>query len=238
LQNTRPLQITYREPLVKVVVFVPTEYRESVFEAMAEVGAGAIGGYDRCSFWTGGTGTFRALPGANPFIGTVGTVEEVAENRLEMIAPEHSWQAIVSALRKAHPYEEIAFDVYPLKNTVVEFGLGRVGELAQPLSASDFLLRVRNALAYDAVRVGGGSDREVYRVAVCGGAGASLMPDAIRAEADALVTSDVRHHEFVAAEAHGFLLLDAGHAATESPGARELAYRLAEALPECIVSFT
>jgi dinuclear metal center YbgI/SA1388 family protein len=237
LQDTRPLRITCREPLVKVVVFVPTEFQYPVLDAMAQAGAGAIGDYDRCGFWTAGTGTFRPLTGANPFLGTVGQAETVAEERLEMITLESHWPAVVAAMKAAHPYEEVAYDVYPLKNTAAEYGIGRIGILPEPQSADAFLARVKDALAFPEVRMVGPHDRRVRTVAVCGGAGANMMPDALAAGADALVTADIRHHEFVDAEARGFLLLDAGHAATETPGARELAARLADALPEVAFDF-
>jgi dinuclear metal center YbgI/SA1388 family protein len=230
LTHTRPLQITRRDPLVKVAVFVPVEAREKVLDAMAAAGAGAIGEYDRCAFWSPGTGTFRPLPGAVPYAGQVGAVATVAEERLEMVVPEERWRAVERAMKAAHPYEEVAYDAYALKNTAAEWGIGRVGTLAEPLPASAFLARVKEALNLPEVRMAGPADRTIRTVAVCGGAGASLMKDALAAGADALVTADVRHHEFVDADARGFCLLDAGHAATETPGTRELARRLSEAL--------
>ncbi|GAB4468896.1 MAG: Nif3-like dinuclear metal center hexameric protein [Armatimonadaceae bacterium] len=237
LEKVRPLKITCREPLVKIAVFVPVEHREAVLNAMAEAGAGAIGEYDRCAFWTSGTGTFRPLPGANPFVGTVGEPEQVAEERLEMIVPETRWRGVVQAMKAAHPYEEVAFDVFPLQNTEQEYGIGRIGELPEPVMAEEFLGRVQKALSFDAVRMAGPVDRTLRRVAVCGGAGANLLPQALASGADALVTSDVRHHEFVDAAERGFVLIDAGHAATETPGSRELANRLAGALPKVPVEF-
>jgi dinuclear metal center YbgI/SA1388 family protein len=237
LQETRPLRITYCEPLVKITVFVPTEYQYGVLDAMAQAGAGAIGDYDRCGFWAAGTGTFRPLPGANPFLGQVGQMETVVEERLEMIAPERHWRAIVAAMKAAHPYEEVAYDVYPLKNTAAEYGIGRVGVLPAPLCADAFLALVKEALVFPEVRMASPRAQTVSTIAVCGGAGADLMSDALATGADALVTADVRHHEFVDAEARGFLLLDAGHAATETPGARELAVRLAAAMPSLAFEF-
>jgi putative NIF3 family GTP cyclohydrolase 1 type 2 len=140
-------------------------------------------------------------------------------------------------MKAAHPYEEVAYDVYPLKNTAAEFGIGRIGELAEPLSVEAFQAQIGEALHFTAIRAAGRRDRMVRTVAVCGGAGAELMPDAVLAGADILVTSDVRHHEFIEAEGRDFLLMDAGHAATESPGAEELARRLAASLPEIAVDF-
>jgi len=230
LEGTRPLQITRRDPLVKVAVFVPVEARDKVLDAMAAAGAGAIGDYDRCAFWSPGTGTFRPLPGADPYAGEVGKIATADEERLEMVVPEEKWRAVERAMKEAHPYEEVAYDAYSLKNTAAEYGIGRVGRLPEPVPAAEFLSRVRSALSFPEVRMAGPAGRPVQTVAVCGGAGAFLMKDAISAGADALVTSDVRHHEYVDAEANGFLLLDAGHAATEAPGARELARRLRAAL--------
>ena len=239
LQNARPLHITYREPLVKIAVFTPTEHHFAVLEAMAAAGAGTMGTskYDRCAFWTAGTGTFRPLPGAKPFLGTIGEPETAREERLEMIAPEGKTAAIVAAMQAAHPYEEVAYDIYPLKNAAAEYGLGRVGDLPEPLPAETFVARIREILHFPEVRWVGPRDRVIHRVAVGGGACAEFTPDAIRAGTDAFVTSDVRHHELVDAEARDFLLIDAGHAATETPGAAELAVRLAAALPGVRVDF-
>ena len=239
LENIVPLRITHREPLVKIAVFTPTEFHYVVMEAMANAGAGAVGAsnYDRCAFWTPGTGTFRPLPGAKPFVGTVGEPEQAMEERLEMIAPEGNWPAVVAAMKIAHPYEEVAYDVYPLKNAAAEYGIGRVGDLPEPLVASAFLERVKTVLSFPEVRNVGPKERIVRRVAVCGGAGAEFLRDALAAGADAFITSDVRHHEFVDAAARNFLLVDAGHAATETPGSAELARRLAAALPAVSTTF-
>lgn len=231
LTETRPLQTTCREALVKVAVFVPPDHREKVLDAMAEAGAGAIGDYDRCAFYFPGEGTFRPLPGANPYEGTVGEIERTPEERLEMVVPEQGARAVVSAMKAAHPYEEVAYDVFPLWNVATEYGIGRIGTLTDPLPAEAFLARVKDVLSFPETRLAGPRDRLIRTVAVCGGAGAFLMKDALTCGADALVTADVRHHEFVDAEAHGFVLLDAGHAATETPGTRELARRLQESLP-------
>ncbi len=228
--DTRPLRVTYQEPLVKVAAFVPPDARERVLDAMGGAGAGAIGNYDRCAFFSPGTGTFRPLPGAQPYLGTVGQPETVPEERLEMIVPAPRAEAVVAAMKAAHPYEEVAYDVYPLAAAAGTQGIGRIGMLAQSLPAPSFLDAVKAALRFPEVRMAGPESRTVRAVAVCGGAGAFLLGDALAAGADALVTADVRHHEFVEAAARGLLLLDAGHAATETPGTQELARRLADSL--------
>jgi dinuclear metal center YbgI/SA1388 family protein len=239
LSDTRPLQITYREPLISIAVFLPEEYREAVFDAMTAAGAGQMGKYDRCGFWTHGTGTFRPGDGAHPFIGARGRVETVAEARMEMVCPAHKQEAVVAALRNAHPYEEPAFYVIQLANSSGEHGIGRIGMLAAPLPARDFHQMVKAALGFPEVRmVSDSPDRSIRTVAVCGGAGAYLMSDAHRAGADAFVTADVRHHEYIDALTLGIALIDAGHAQTETPGARQLAERLRNLLESAGVAVT
>ena len=239
LQNTSPVQITYREPLVNLIVFTPVERRERVWNAMAEAGAGWIPGslYDRCAFFGTGTGTFRPMEGANPDTGTVGESWHGAENRIETLMPPALVPTVLAAARAALCYEEIAHQIVPLTNTGKERGLGRIGTLAKTITGGQLLARTQTALDFDAVRMVGDAAKPVRTVAVGGGACAFLLPDAIRLGADALITSDVRHHECIDAEARGILLLDAGHAQTETPGTRRLSERLAATLPGLAVDF-
>ncbi len=239
LQECRPVQTTYREPLVNITVYVPVEDSESVWNEMANAGAGHLPGlnYDRCGFWGEGMGTFRPLPGAKPYEGVVGVVSRVDEYRIESITPTQKVPAVLAAMRKAHPYEEVAYNVFPLSNTGREWGLGRIGTLPAAITPAELIERTKSALHFDAVRLVGPADKPIRTVAVGGGACAFLVPDAIRLGADALITSDVRHHEYVDAAARGFVLVDAGHAETETPGARELAERLRTALPAVAVHF-
>lgn len=216
----RPLAAEPAEPLDKLVTFVPHADADALLDALAAAGAGAIGAYDRCAFTAPGTGTFRPLVGANPTIGSVGTVETVAETRLEMVLPRHRRAAVVAALRAAHPYEEPAFDVtetVPLPGGV---GIGRVCDLAEPEPLAAFLDRVRGGLPAtpSGIRVAGDLDRPVRRVAVCGGAGDSLLKAAGSAGADVYLTADLRHHP---ASEHlenaGPALVDVAHWASEWP---------------------
>ncbi len=235
-----PIKTTWREKLVKIAVYAPPPFREAIMDAMANAGAGAMGDYDRCAFWTEGTGTFRALPGAKPFAGAVGVPEVLPEVRLEMIAPESIAPAVVAAMKAAHPYETVAYEIHPLVNTVRALGLGRVGRLTEPTTAAGLFARVRDVLRFDAVRMTAPApDKRVETVAVCGGAGASLAREAFgTGGADAYITSDIAHHEFIDAEARGAVLLDAGHRATEEPGARALADALRARLTEMGVGVT
>lgn len=199
------LGLTVEGPLVgapapeldKIVTFVPTgPALAAVHAALAAAGAGNIGEYSHASFATAGTGQFKPLAGAQPAIGEVGRLERVAETRLEMILPRGSRAAVVSALRAAHPYEEPAFDVLELAALPSSQGLGRIGTLPAPEPLSAFAARVAAALPATAggVRAAGDPDRPIRRVAVCGGAGDSVLNDALAAGVDAFVTADLRHH--------------------------------------------
>jgi dinuclear metal center YbgI/SA1388 family protein len=205
-------------PLDKLIVFVPEADTEALIDALAAAGAGRIGDYDRAAFAAPGTGTFRPLAGANPHIGSVGRVERVAESMLQMIAPRSRRADVVAALRAAHPYEEPAFDVIELAPVPDGRGGGRVGELADPMPLRAFADLVAHTLPTTAhgVRVAGDPDREVRRVAICGGAGDSLLGAAQASGADVYLTSDLRHHrasEHV--EAGGCALVDVAHWAAE-----------------------
>jgi dinuclear metal center YbgI/SA1388 family protein len=202
LDEVRPLVPHRTEALDKIVTFVPAGRVQRIVDAMAGAGAGAIGDYDRCAFLIDGEGTFRPGPSSNPAIGTRGKVEVVAETRIEMVLPRAARDAVVAALRRAHPYEEPAFDVFELAGWASDRGAGRIGVLRQPRTLQQFADEVASALPRTATgpRVSGDLDRTVSVVAVAGGAGDFLLDDALTSGADVFVTSDLRHHrasEFV-----------------------------------------
>jgi len=214
LQTSEPLQrMTGR--LLKLVVYVPAGHEEAVADALFAAGAGQIGAYDQCSFRSTGIGTFRPGPGTAPFIGTSGVREAVAEARLETIVPQRRLHKVLDRLRKAHPYEEVAYDLIPLANTLADTGLGRIGRLAGPLPLAALGDQVKTALGCQSVRLVGLLEQPVSKVAVCGGSGAGLIQEAKRSGADVLVTGDVKYHEARLAEDLGLSLIDAGHFATE-----------------------
>jgi dinuclear metal center YbgI/SA1388 family protein len=196
LVDVVPLRPEPSEPLDKIVTFVPAADVQRVIDALAGAGAGAIGAYDRCAFTSVGEGTFRPGPEASPAIGRAGVIEVVAESRVEMVLARRHREAVVAALRGAHPYEEPAFDVIELAPSSSHRGAGRLGSLASPMSLADFASRVVASVPGTAVgaRVSGDLAREVRRVAVAGGAGDFLLDDARAAGADVYVTSDLRHH--------------------------------------------
>ncbi len=219
LVDLRPLAPVPTEPLDKLLTFVPTADVDAVIDALAAAGAGAIGDYDRCAFTSPGTGTFRPLMGANPTIGSVGAIEEVAETRVEMVLPRARRGAMLVALRASHPYEEPAFDVLELATEPSGRGLGRIGHLPEPLTAREFSRRLADAVPATAggVKLGGNPDRVLETVAVLGGAGDSMLDAARAAGVDCYVTGDLRHHpaqDFLA-HAGAPVLVDVPHWAAE-----------------------
>jgi dinuclear metal center YbgI/SA1388 family protein len=229
LTNTRflaPLKGTR----AKIVVFVPQGYVDRVAEAMSDAGAGIIGEYTACSFRLRGTGTFRGSPATKPFIGKAGRLETAEEVRLEMIAPRARVQAIVAAMKRVHPYEEVAYDVYPLDNEDPNYGMGAIGELQRPQTLKAFLQQMKRALQAKALRYTGDPRKRVRIVAVCGGSGSDLLPVAMSCNADVFVTADIRYHTFFSAGT--VALVDAGHWETEQVILEPLAERLRQAARE------
>lgn len=212
--------------LDKWVVYVPGENAEAVQAAVFEAGAGHIGDYSHCSWSVEGIGQFLPHEGASPAVGSVGKVERVAEDRFEVVAPARARAAVLAALRAAHPYEEPAFDIFAMMSPPGDTGLGRIGTLAQPEPLHDFVSRVNKALPRTSwgVRAAGDPDLPVSRVAVCGGAGDSLLAAAAGAGVQAYVTADLRHHP---ADEHrrasGVALIDVAHWASEFPWCEQAA---------------
>lgn len=203
------------EKLFKLVVFVPQTHLDPVREAVCKNGAGWIGNYSDCTFSLRGQGTFLPLQGSQPFIGAPGELARVDECRLETIVPSHLLTAVLQAIKESHPYEEPAYDIYPLAGPKGPWGLGRVGDLPQPVNLEEFAGRVKNVLQVSPVKIAGDPQMLISRVAVCGGAGASLIAEAWKKGAQCLVTGDLKYHEARDAAAIGLSVIDAGHFATE-----------------------
>ncbi|OBK42275.1 Nif3-like dinuclear metal center hexameric protein [Mycobacterium sp. 1165196.3] len=212
--------------LDKWVVYVPAENADAVRAAVFAAGAGHIGDYSHCSWSVSGIGQFLPHEGASPAVGSVGNVERVAEDRFEVVAPARSRAAVLTALRAAHPYEEPAFDIFALVPPPGDTGLGRVATLARPEPLRDFVSRVSAALPRTSwgVRAAGDPAMPVSRVAVCGGAGDSLLAAAAGAGVQAFVTADLRHHP---ADEHRraseVALIDVAHWASEFPWCEQAA---------------
>lgn len=200
--------------MFKLVVFVPNASLEKVRDAVTNAGAGRIGDYDCCSYQLQGEGTFRALPGADPYVGQVGELHREPEMRLEVVLPSYCKNRVLRAMLDAHPYEEPAYDLIALENESKYSGLGVVGNLPESEDAVQFLSRVKAIFGTGAVRYSGDVSKRVKRIAVCGGAGAEFVHDAVACEADMLITGDVKYHEFMT-DSDKIIIADIGHYESE-----------------------
>jgi dinuclear metal center YbgI/SA1388 family protein len=203
-----------QDMLSKLVTFVPVNETATVLNALYQAGGGQIGAYQNCSFRINGTGTFIPTGAANPTIGTLGKVEEVSEDRIEIIFPSHRQGTIIHALRQAHPYEEVAYYLHRLENQHQEVGAGMVGELDEPTEEAAFLSFLKQRMNLSVIRHTKLLDRPIRRVAVCGGAGIFLLDKAKRSGADIFVTADVKYHEFFDAD-NQIIIADIGHYESE-----------------------
>jgi dinuclear metal center YbgI/SA1388 family protein len=243
----------------KIVVFVPETDLARVSDALFAAGAGEIGQYSQCSFRIAGTGTFFGSAAANPTVGQKGRREDVAEWRLEVVCPAERIEGAIVALRKAHSYEEPAFDVYPLRALTpnpspgvpgegsqrpaalapgkarAKLGEGRIGRLARAQSLAEFGQNVKSTLRTGPVQIIGDSDRPVETIAIACGAGGEFVMDAARAGADVLLTGEARFHDCLAAGALGLALVLPGHYGTERCGVEALAEHLQARWPELSV---
>lgn len=232
IEAAQPMEKAPSAELYKLVVYVPCGHEAEVMDALFSAGAGHIGDYDRTSFRCRGTGTFRGSEATKPFLGEPGQLEEAEEYRLETVVPAARLARVVERMLKAHPYEEVAYDLIPLANLAGAIGLGRIGRIAGQPTLEQFAALVKERLQASFLRLTGNLQRKIEKVAVCGGSGASLIGEALRQGADCLVTGDIKYHEAQWARAEGLALIDAGHFATERIMITELSSRLRGALDE------
>jgi len=203
-----------RGKLRKIVTFVPNDFAANVSNALFAAGAGHIGEYDHCSYKIEGTGTFRGSENANAFVGQPGIDHNEKETRLEMIFPQYLEPRIISSLKHAHPYEEVAYDIYSLENIHNRIGSGMVGMLPLPMSENQFLAHVSNQMHAKVIRHTAFLNNPIQTVAICGGAGRFLLSHAIAQKADVLVTSDFKYHDFFDAD-QNIVVMDIGHFESE-----------------------
>lgn len=213
LANTKIL-IPKKDFIHKLVTFAPIENAPKVREALFAAGAGNIGNYDRCSFNSSGTGTYRGNEHSNPEIGQRLEFVQADEVKIEVTFEKHLKSQILKALFESHVYEEVAYEIYALKNEHQNIGLGMIGELEMPRSERDFLQLVKDAMQADGIRHSDYRNKNVKKVAVLGGSGSFAIEAAKRAGADAFVTSDLKYHQFFEAE-DSMMLLDIGHFESE-----------------------
>lgn len=218
----------------KLSTYVPHEHAGHVRRAMHEAGAGKIGQYDSCSYNIDGYGTFRAGDQASPFVGEPGVVHAEPEMRIEVVYPQWIEREVVSALKKAHPYEEVAYDLVQLQNTLPDTGAGMIGVFEKPMPEEEFLALVKENLGAPMLRHTRLTGRLIGKVAVCGGSGSFLIGRASQAGADAFLTGDVKYHEFFDAPA-SILFVDAGHYETEQFTVQLLTRYITEKFPNFAV---
>lgn len=233
LKNTQVLD-KGRGNYCKLAVYVPDTHLEQVRSALGDAGAGWIGNYSHCTFASPGRGQFMPREGANPWLGQQGELEEVSEYKLETLVKGNQLAAVLAAMKKAHPYEEVAYDVIPLDNEG-EHGLGRIGRLPEPMALGDFAAWLATMLGCPAVKVSGEKTRRISKVAVCGGSGGDLVTLAHYSGADVLVTGDVGHHAALEAAGLGLSLVDPGHYASEYPVLKVLECYLQDNLREIAI---
>lgn len=203
-----------KDMLQKLVTFCPVQHADKVREAIFQVGAGHIGNYDSCSFNAAGQGTFRAGESASPFVGKTGELHFEDEIRIETVFPSYLQTAVVRAMLSAHPYEEVAYDIYNLENSFLGAGAGMIGELTEETDAREFLLKARSVLGIGCIRHTALPATKIKKIAVCGGAGSFLIKDAMATGADLFMTGDIKYHDFFI-PAGRMILADIGHYESE-----------------------
>ena len=210
--------------LKKLVTFIPEEHAENVQKAVFEAGAGNIGNYDCCAYNINGTGSFRGNENTNPFVGEKQKIHYEKEIRFETIFPVYRQGKIIQALLNSHPYEEVAYDIYPLENKFEKAGMGMIGSFQKEKTEEEFLRQLKDTFGTGVIKHTRLKGKPVKKVAVCGGSGSSLLNHAILAQADFFVTGDFKYHQFFDAE-NKLVIADIGHYESEK-FIKELFYEL------------
>jgi dinuclear metal center YbgI/SA1388 family protein len=223
--------------LLKLVTYVPVEHIDSVRNAVFNAGAGTIGNYDMCSYNIEGTGSFMGGTDSNPFVGENGELHFEKEIRFETILVAHLKNKVIKALIEAHPYEEVAYDIYRLENEYFQAGLGCVGELKKDVDEMQFLKSLSSIFKAKGIRYSKPTGKKIRKVAVCGGAGISILNEAIKSGADIFVTADIKYHDFFNAE-NKILVADIGHFESEKFSGEILYELIIKKFPTFAVQFS
>jgi dinuclear metal center YbgI/SA1388 family protein len=236
LKNRRILR-SMTNQLYKLVVFVPKESLSDIDSALFNMGVGTIGNYSECHFRTEGIGTFKPNELANPTIGSSNIREEVAEFRVEYLVPKPLIGRALRTLFEAHPYEEVSHEIYPIENQDQRLGAGMIGELTEEVDALTFLKSLKSTFNCQVIRHTDLLNKPIKTVALCGGSGSFLLPDAIRSKADIFITGDFKYHEFFDAENH-LIIADIGHFESEQFTPQLLAEKLKEKFTKFAIHLT
>ena len=238
LQEIKVLSPTKQESYYKVIVYVPVTHMAIVREVVIAEGAGQIGDYKGCTFAAAGEGTFIPLEGIQPFIGEKDKLSKVEEKALSFMVLESELSRVISAVKKVHPYEEMAYDVFKLENIQKQYGLGRYGKLEQAMKLGDFIREVKQYFNIPYVRVSTEDlDQVVERVALCSGEGSECMEKASKV-ADVYITGDAKFHQAQMAQSMGLILIDVGHYASENRALEPIGKAICTKLPECEVIYS
>ncbi|MBN1387284.1 MAG: Nif3-like dinuclear metal center hexameric protein, partial [Bacteroidales bacterium] len=233
LENPK-VMVPLGNKLLKLVVFVPADYAETLRDAIFKAGAGYIGNYDRCSYNIRGEGTFRAGPGTDPFTGEYGSEHTEPEIRIETVLPEYLKNRVIKAIIDSHPYEEVAYDLYRIENTLPGAGLGCIGELRSSIIDTELIDRLGEIFESRGIRHTQITGRKIKKVAVMGGSGGEYIHKALSAGADAYITADIKYHSYFEA-GKDLLLADIGHYESEKPALEILHELITKKFPKFAV---
>jgi dinuclear metal center YbgI/SA1388 family protein len=236
LENLRILS-PIKSNLSKLMVFVPKESMEQLDQAIFHAGAGKIGNYEECHFRTLGVGTFKPNELANPSIGVNGNKSHVEEYRIEYLVNNYRLSHVLTAMKQAHPYEEVAYEVYPIENENPYEGAGMIGDLKNPMGEQAFLHHLKNIFRCGVIRHTNFLNKNIIKVAVCGGSGSFLLNNAIRQKADIFITGDFKYHEFFDAE-NRIVIADIGHYESEQFTSKIIADKLKEKFTNFAIRLT
>jgi dinuclear metal center YbgI/SA1388 family protein len=225
LMDLRPIEKPIQNS-VKLVIFIPLGYEEKIMPVLDAMEAGRIGSYRLCTFKSQGEGTFKAEAGSHPFLGEIGEMERVSEWRLEVLIPRANVLELIEKIRRAHPYEEMAYDIYPVENYPADIGLGRVGHFDPPVSWEVLIQRLKQEVEVPSVRVSGSIVPMIHRVAVCGGSGGGLIPGACATGAQVFICGEIGYHPIVSHQGKSLTLIEIGHYPSEKWVIPALAGRL------------
>lgn len=234
LTETEIVKVEKCERLLKLAVFIPETHMDKVLKAVCGAGAGHIGKYSDCTFRTRGTGTFRGGKNTKPFLGKPGVLEEADEYRLETVFGEFDAPRVIAAMLKAHPYEEVAYDLYPLLGGVNRYGFGRVGALPKRESLAKLAARMAKATASRMAQYHGIANTSMSRVAVWAGAGVDVKA-VLASRADVIVAGEIGYHDLETFIDGGMAVITLGHGHSEEPILKLVSRALRQILPECEV---
>ncbi|RKY12998.1 MAG: Nif3-like dinuclear metal center hexameric protein [Planctomycetota bacterium] len=238
IENAEPIGDFVADPTgpqYKVITFVPETDVNTVADALYAAGAGAIGNYSHCGFKSDGIGSFKPLKGSKPTIGKRGKVESVNEIKLETVVSSGKVAAVIAALRKSHPYETPAFDVFQHRDIENKLGLGRIGDLEKPLSMQKAIANIKRATGCKAVGLVGPGKRTVKKAAVCAGSCGKIINSVIAAGCDLYLTGELKHHQALAAQEAGLTCICLSHTVSERFALKNLAKQLKKQLEKVTI---